>query len=76
MRYIRPALLIAGGLVLVWGGWLLLSAQSIDQLFSVAVWLVAVVVVHDGLLAVISTAHHRTIGRRSDLAAEPDESAS
>lgn len=75
MRYIRPALLIVGGLVLAWGGWFLLSAQSVDQLFSVAIWLVAVVVVHDGLLAAISAAHHRLVGRRSDLAAEPDERA-
>ncbi|PRB19189.1 hypothetical protein [Microbacterium sp. MYb62] len=75
MRYIRPALIVAGGLGLAWGGWLLLSTQSVDQLLSVVLWLVAVVVVHDGLLAAISAAHHRRAGRRS-RPAEPDERTS
>lgn len=76
MRYIRPVLLIAGGAALAWGGWLLFSAQSFGQLFSVAVWLVAVVVVHDGFLATLSAAHHRLTRRRSGLVAEPDERTS
>lgn len=76
MRYVRPALIVAGALGLAWGGWLLFSTQSVDQLFSVALWLLAVVVVHDGAVATISAAHHRLTVRRSRATSESDERAS
>ena len=43
---------------------LLLSRQDLPQLFGVAIWLAAVVVVHDGTLAVISALRHRLRARQ------------
>lgn len=73
MRGIRTLLVIAGVLLLGFGAWLLLSRQDIEQLFSVALWLAAVVVVHDGALAVFSAVRHRLRGRRSPTAGETHE---
>lgn len=73
MRGIRFALVAAGALLLGWGAWLLLSRQDLEQLFSVAIWLAAVVVVHDGGLAVLSAARHRLRARRSPAARETHE---
>lgn len=56
MRGIRFAVGAAGAALLLWGAWLLLSRQDLPQLFGVAIWLAAVVVVHDGTLAVIQRA--------------------
>ncbi|MBA3781149.1 MAG: hypothetical protein H0X12_04750 [Nocardioides sp.] len=47
----RLALIGLGTLVGVYGAWLLLSRQDFDQLRSVAVWLVAGVLLHDVLLS-------------------------
>lgn len=77
IRGIRVVLVVAGALLLGFGAWLLLSRQDIEQLFSVALWLAAVVVVHDGALAVVSAVRHRLLGRRRSAAAsETNESAS
>ena len=48
----RAAIGAAGTVVGVFGLWLLLSRQDLDQLTSAATWLVVGVVVHDGVLAV------------------------
>lgn len=69
MRGGRFALVAVGAALLLWGAWLMLSEQDFAQLFSVAVWLVAVVVLHDGLLAVFSAARHRL--RRQAAAPAP-----
>ena len=45
-----------GVVVGVFGAWLLLSRQDLDQLTSAAIWLVAGVVLHDGVLAVATLA--------------------
>lgn len=64
MRGIRFAVGAAGAALLLWGAWLLLSRQDLPQLFGVAIWLAAVVVVHDGTLAVISALRHRLRARQ------------
>jgi len=71
MRGIRITLVVGGALLLGWGAWLMLSRQDFEQLLSAALWLVAVVVVHDGLLAAVSAARHRL--RRSAPTSEPHE---
>lgn len=71
MRATRFALVAAGALVLGWGIWLMLSRQDLDQLTSAAVWLIAVVVVHDGAVAAIGAVRHRR--RRSHHAGESNE---
>ena len=76
MRGIRVVLIVAGALLRGRGAWLLLSRQDLAQLFSVALWLAAVVVVHDGLLAVLSAARHRVRGRRSPAASKSHEGPS
>lgn len=76
MRAVRTALVIAGSLLLGWGAWLLLTRQDLDQLFSVAFWLAAVVVVHDGSLAAISAVRHRLRARRSRRTDDAREGAS
>lgn len=86
MRAARIVLAGAGVLLLGWGAWLLLSRQDLEQLFSVAVWLAGVVVVHDGLVAALSAVRHRMRRsdrprrsdgpRRSDAMHEPGEGAS
>jgi hypothetical protein len=50
---VRARLLLGGLGVVVgaYGAWLLLSTQDRDQLVSAATWLVAGVVLHDGVLA-------------------------
>lgn len=49
MRWVIGAIgILVGG----FGAWLLLSRQDLDQLTSAAVWLVAGVVLHDGVLAI------------------------
>lgn len=47
----RSALGALGFLVGVYGAYLLLSRQDLDQLLSAAIWLAGGVVVHDGLVA-------------------------
>ncbi|MBT2483752.1 MULTISPECIES: hypothetical protein [unclassified Microbacterium] len=59
MRATRFVLAAAGALLLGWGIWLMLSRQDLDQLASAALWLIAVVVVHDGLVAAIGAVRHR-----------------
>ena len=71
MRGIRIALIVGGVLLLGWGAWLMLSRQDFAQLVSAALWLAAVVVVHDGFLAVASAARHRL--RRTAPATESHE---
>ncbi|UUE20318.1 hypothetical protein [Microbacterium sp. J1-1] len=68
MRAGRIALAAVGVALLLWGAWLMLSAQDFAQLFSVAVWLLAVVVVHDGLLTVASAVRHRLRPRTATTA--------
>lgn len=51
MRAARLLLLLAGVLLALYGGWLLVSRQSVDQLLQVAAWAVAGVVLHDAVLA-------------------------
>lgn len=48
MRWVLGAV---GVLIGAFGVWTLLSRQDLDQLVDVAVWLVAGVVLHDGVLA-------------------------
>jgi hypothetical protein len=43
-----------GVLVGGFGAWMLLSRQDLDQLTSAAVWLVVGVLLHDGVLAVVT----------------------
>lgn len=76
MRALRSALILLGGALLVWGGWLLFSRQDVDQLLSVLIWLVAVVVLHDGILTLVSTVRHRRRAALSPRATEADESSS
>ncbi|GAT71626.1 hypothetical protein [Microbacterium hydrocarbonoxydans] len=71
MRVARVATAAGGILMLGWGAWLLVSDQDPVQLLSVAVWLAAVVVVHDGGLTVASAIRHRL--RRSAPVHEQDE---
>lgn len=59
MRAVRIALGAAGVALALWGGWLLLTRQDFSQLFSVVLWLAAVVVVHDGALIVWSVLRAR-----------------
>lgn len=47
MRATRIVLAGVGVAALVWGGWLLVSTQRIDQLLNVALWLAAAVILHD-----------------------------
>jgi hypothetical protein len=51
MKGIRGALIAAGAAVLAYGVWLMVREQTLPQLVSVAKWLVAGVVIHDGVLA-------------------------
>lgn len=74
MRGIRLVLIVGGALLLAWGAFLLLSRQDLGQLVSVALWLAAVVVLHDGLLTVVSAVRHRL--RRSAPPAETHERSS
>lgn len=50
MRITRMTLCALGGGIALWGVWLLLTTQRIDQLLSVAIWLAGAVVVHDFVL--------------------------
>lgn len=59
MRAVRTALGAAGVALALWGGWLLFSRQDFSQLLSTAVWLAAVVVVHDGALTLWSVLRSR-----------------
>ena len=54
MRPLRIALGGLGAAVGAFGGWLLLSRQDLDQLTNAATWLVAGVVLHDGVLALLT----------------------
>ncbi|MFC6345238.1 hypothetical protein ACFP8W_24860, partial [Nocardioides hankookensis] len=54
MRIVRILLGVIGVVVGVFGAWLLLSRQDLDQLTNAAVWLVAGVVLHDGVLALFT----------------------
>ncbi|WP_227497188.1 hypothetical protein [Planctomonas psychrotolerans] len=51
MRAARVVLLVVGVLTLAWGGYVLLDTQRPDQVVGVLVWIVAAIVVHDGILA-------------------------
>ena len=51
IRYLLGGL---GVLVGVYGAYLLLSRQDLDQLFSAAIWLGGGVIAHDGLIALLS----------------------
>lgn len=75
MRGARITLVVLGVVMLLCGGWWLLTRQDLPQLISVLVWLAAVVVVHDGLLSAASAVRHR-LRRHSGTLREPDESAS
>jgi hypothetical protein len=58
------------GVVLgVFGLWTLLSRQEVDQLVDVAGWLVVGVVLHDGVLAVVTLAVAAVVLRRLPSAA-------
>lgn len=48
----RPVIGAVGVVLGGFGAWLLLTRQDLDQLANAAVWLVAGVVLHDGVLAV------------------------
>ena len=51
IRYLLGGL---GVLVGVYGAYLLLGRQDLDQLFSAAIWLGGGVIAHDGLIALLS----------------------
>ena len=55
-RTLRYGLGGLGLLVGLYGAWLLLSRQDLDQLVSAGIWLVGGVVAHDGLIALLSLA--------------------
>lgn len=74
MRGARTVLAAAGVLLLGWGVWLMLTRQDLDQLASVALWLIAVVVVHDGLVAVLSAVRHRRRKRQPSPQQPPQRS--
>jgi hypothetical protein len=52
VRVLRIVIGAVGALIGAFGLWLLLTRQDLDQLTDAGVWLVAGVVVHDGVLAV------------------------
>ena len=54
MRVVRLALGGLGVLVGAFGAWLLLSRQDLEQLTNAAIWLAAGVVLHDGVLALLT----------------------
>lgn len=61
MKALRIGLVAVGVLAVGWGCWLMMSRQDLEQLLSAVVWLIAVVVVHDGSVAALSVAG---LGRR------------
>lgn len=72
MRAARIVLASVGVAVLVWGGWLLVSTQRLDQLLNVAVWLAAAVILHDFVLVPALTfirrrRHHGEAHMESEL---------
>ncbi|WP_091227672.1 hypothetical protein [Microbacterium sp. 3J1] len=71
MRAARTTLVLIGILLLGCGGWWLLTRQDVPQLIGVLVWLIAVVVIHDGFLVVVSAVRHRL--RRSEPTLDADE---
>jgi hypothetical protein len=50
----RAAIGAVGVVIGLFGAWFLLTRQDLDQLTSAAVWLVAGVVLHDGLIATVT----------------------
>jgi len=54
MRKYRIALCVAGGLLLTFGAFRLVTKLDGGDLFALAIWLVAAVVIHDGLVAPIT----------------------
>lgn len=55
----RPVLIALGTALAAYGGWLLVSRQHPAALFWVLVWLVAGVLLHDGVLAPVVVALSR-----------------
>jgi hypothetical protein len=51
---LRTAIGALGVVIGLFGGWFLLTRQDFDQLTGAAVWLVVGVVLHDGVLAVVT----------------------
>ena len=56
MRGARVGIGAVGVVVGLFGGWLLLTRQDLDQLGSAATWLVVGVILHDAVLAVVTPA--------------------
>jgi hypothetical protein len=56
MRGARVGIGAVGVVVGLFGGWLLLTRQDLDQLGSAATWLVVGVILHDAVLAVVTLA--------------------
>lgn len=54
MRQYRIALCVAGGLLLAFGVFRLITQLDGADLFALGIWLVAAVVLHDGLIAPIT----------------------
>lgn len=71
MTAIRSLLGALGVLVGVYGAYLLLSRQDLDQLVSAAIWLGGGVVVHDGLIALLSLVVVAIGARLLPVAARP-----
>lgn len=64
MRAVRVVVSVFGGGLLLWGLWLLLSTQRIDQLVNLALWLGGAVIVHDLVLVPLLTFLRRRRGSR------------
>lgn len=60
MTAARIALGVAGAALMAYGAFLLVTTLSVPQLFALTVWLAAVILVHDAILApALSYAHAR-----------------
>ena len=56
MRAARVALVVVGGGLALYGGFLLFTEQRLDQVLAVVIWLAGAIVLHDAILAPASAA--------------------
>ena len=66
MRRARILLIAVGAGLVGYGALLLVTTLTPSSLLALAVWLVAVVVVHDGVIAPVESAVHARWWRRAD----------
>lgn len=59
MRTARIVLAALGAAGMLWGGWLLVTTQRLDQLLNLAIWLAAAVILHDFVLVPVLTVVRR-----------------